>query len=205
MHSNEAVHPRSVHDWGLMDRHRRMVRTIVCLVAAMSATSALLGWMDPSPAVPLRPLTIETALHEARSIVAESPWIAGEPWERIEVLAGASSEAVPAFLTATASRDRHHFRVELDGRLSSTTNRHRCEPATDDACAVRVEIARPEERQVMSRAQWNSLRALITALYEAANRANPACPVTFDETWAKLYGLEPGATINVTPIDKTPV
>ena len=118
---------------------------------------------------------------------------------------GCSNATVPAFLTATASRDQHHFRVELDGRLSSTTRQHRCEPTGDDACAVRVEIARPEERQAMSRAQWNSLRALITALHEAANRADPAWPVTFDETWAKVYGLEPGATIDITPVDKTPV
>ncbi len=188
-----------------MDRHGRMVRTIVCLVVAMSGTSALLGWMDPSPAVSLRPLTIETALHEARSVVAASPWIVGEPWERIEVLAGEPTEAIPAFLAATALRDHHHFRVELDGRLSRTTGRHRCEPAGDDACSVRVEIARPEERQAMSRAQWNSLRALITALHEAANRVDPAWLVTFDEAWAKVYGLEPGATIEVTPIDKTAI
>jgi hypothetical protein len=161
--------------------------------------------MDPSPAVSLRPLTIETALHEARSVVAGNLWIAGEPWARIEVLAGASNEAMQTLLTATASRDQHHFRVELDGRLSSTTRGHCNEPTGDDACALRVEIARPEGRQAMSRAQWNSLRALITALHEAANRAEPAWPVTFDATWAKVYGLEPGATIEVTPIDKTAV
>ena len=53
----------------------------------------------------------------------------------------------------------------------------------------------------MSRAQWDCVRALITALDEAIAPEGASLPVRLQEDWTHAYVVEPGGALTVAPLN----
>ena len=161
------------------------------MAGAMMGTSALLGWMDSSHPPPVRALSSEETLWLARSLVADDLAIRQQQWGSIEILAAPATSSA-SFLTARADRAEHHFCVDLDGLPSRTMRWSRQVACAAPPCAVKIEVARGDGGQSMSRAQWNSVRALIAALHDAVAAEGDLFPVRLQDEWAEVYNLEPG-------------
>ena len=180
-----------------MHTRARTLRMLGCLAAAMTGTSALLGWMDPaSTAAYERPLA--DILADARvAVSSQSPPGAGA-WQSIQVLAGPVASAT---LLAAAQNNAHsHFQIGLDGRISPTNAWFRQVDARDGRGAIRVEIVRPDRDGPMSRAQWDCVRALVTALRELPDYHQADLLVRLDSHWTDVYGLAADSPIHVGPI-----
>ena len=169
-----------------------MFKTLGCLVLAMTGTSTLLGWIDPSP-----PLTAETpsygaVLRAARSLVTADVAASQVEWRKVEILAGGAAPGSTTFLAATTDRPRSHFRVDLLGRITRTSRWARQQVFDDAPGTVRIEVAHRREGQAMGRAQWHGVQALVTAVDEAFESPGRGLGVHLQEEWAAVYDLEPG-------------
>ncbi len=174
---------------------------LVCLVGAMTGTSALLGWIDPSPAIRAEAPPLETVLRQARSLVTADVVIREAQWRKIEILAGPASAGSAAYLTATAYHSTYHFHVDLEGRPTRASGWSYQHSFDEQPRAVRVQVACWKPHQPMSRAQWQSVRALIAELREAIATQGMDLPVCLEQEWAEVYGLEAGTSLQITPLE----
>lgn len=215
-----------------MDPRTRMFKTLVCLVGSMTGTAALLAWMDPSAPLTAEAPPFEVLLGEARSLVTDDVVVLEDRWDDVEILAGPGRTASASFLTARADiggaprNSEHHFHVDLKGRASRTPRWSRQEGSTDGKRTVSIRVMPADPDQPMSRVQWNSVRALITALSKATGRrvalrrsdlddrqdqsrpaglSTPALTVRLEEPWARVYGLEPGTVLEIAGRPVEPV
>ena len=173
---------------------------LACLVGAMTLTSALLGWIDPSQPAAYLPPSFETLLSSARLLVGENVRVEPDRWSEAEILAGPVAGAAAPFLAATADKSSSHFLVDLDGRVVRTRRWSRQQAAGMRPGTIEIQIARRRTDQPMSRAQWYAVRALITALHEAVASQQPALPVRVQQAWAEVYDLAPDAMLELGPI-----
>lgn len=195
-----------------------MLKTLGCLAGAMTGTAVLLAWMDPSAPLTAETPPFEVLLSHARSLVTDNVVVLDDRWDDVEILAGPGRTASTSFLAARADargarrKGDHHFQVDLEGRASRTPRWSRQEGSSRRRRTVSIRVARADPDQPMSRAQWNSVRALVTALSEAAGRTGladrpdqsrpaglltPALTVRLAEPWANVYGIEPGTVIDM--------
>ncbi len=146
-----------------------MFKTLLALAVAMTATTALLGWVDPSVTL-LEPVaTVEGVLPTARELVGRRVGANPGRWQRIEVALSARPAPSSRMLTANLDRNDHHFSVDERGRLSST---HRWREQTrigDRSDTIRIRVSSMNEGAELSEAQLNALRALVLALDEAVS------------------------------------
>ncbi|RME36764.1 MAG: hypothetical protein D6788_10905 [Planctomycetota bacterium] len=176
-----------------------MFTALGCLAAAMSGTSALLNWMDPSPDRPPVVRPFETVFREVRSQVGSvvAPSLR-QGWQSIAVSAPADSSR-GTLLSAVASAPDYHFRVDTDGHLIPTEAWRRQRRLADRPGVVRVVLDHEHPADPMTRAQWDCLRALALAL--AGGRVSASAdgvPIRLFEPWATVYGLVPGEEVAVT-------
>ena len=180
-----------------MDQHARMLKTLVCLAVAMTGTSGLLGWIDPSPPLPADALSSDEVIRLARAVATDGLTLREGRWDKIEIVPGPVSGVSAPFLTATASRTRAHFVIDLEGRPSRTAKWTRQEAAAKDPRAISIQVARWNDGQPMSRAQWRCIRALASALNDSTSRSDKLLPVLLEKRWAETYALKPGAQLDL--------
>jgi len=178
-----------------------MFRTLGCLAGAMTGTTALLAWMDPSPPIPMETLPFDEVLRLAHSVVADDVVIRRDKWRNIEILAGPVSGDSPPFLTAVAGPAKYDFLVDFEGRPSRTARWTQRQLSADRRHTVTIQVARWQEHQLMTRAQWRCVRALTAALQEVIVPQGTPLPVYLHEEWARIYGDEAGMLLDLSPSD----
>ena len=188
-----------------MKQRTRMFKTLVCLAAAMTGTSALLGWIDPSPPIQTEILPFEKALGQARALVGADVTISQARWRKIEITAGPPLVDSAAYLTAKADQARYHFHVDLEGQTTRASNWPRQRFFDEQPRTVRVQVACRKAHHPMSRVQWQSVQALIAALHEIAASEGVALPVHLETGWAEVYGLDPSTSLQIAPMEHSPV
>jgi hypothetical protein len=144
-----------------MDRHRRMGRTLGCLVASMTVGAVVLDWGQPN-----RPhsKTPEIALIARGN---DAP-----PWSSIRV--------APQPASATQSKDTH-FLVDREGRCVPTDHwlkQHRLGRES----VVRVALVSSAHANDVTAPQWATAQQLVGALQQTCNIPPPR--VVFDDTLA---------------------
>ena len=151
-----------------MDQRTRMFKTLGCLVGAMTGTSMLLAWIDPSPGISTdeaRP--DDFIIRRARSLVTDNVDVLKDRWDNVEVFAGSARRSSAPFLTARSDKGRHHFHIDLEGRASRTSRWPHQVGSAGRRRDVRIRVALKSPHQPMSRTQAHCVRALIIALSEA--------------------------------------
>lgn len=184
-----------------MNQGTRLFKTLGCLVAAMTGTSALLGWIDPSPPIPASMPSFEVVLLEARSLVSEDFGDSNFEWGDVEIIAGPVTRGGTSFLAATSDHADYHYRIDLDGHPYRARNWPGRAVAGVSPRAARIQVARRGPREPMSRAQWIGVQALVAALHEVTGRSS--LPVRLGESWARIYGFDPQAVLDMTALDNT--
>lgn len=150
---------------------------MLCLVLAMSGTSALLGWIDgqsrPSGATAaaftLTPAQI-TGLVE--TVVAQTDKHRLAHWESVDIVSASGSRENLMLLAAeqTPTRNDHpsrlqaHFRIDETGRPFATNAWIQQIPLERDPTAVSIEVVRTGDGQPMTPTQWQCVRSLISEL-----------------------------------------
>lgn len=167
----------------------------------MTGTSALLGWIDPSPPIPASMPSFDVILCEARSLVSVDLGDSGSEWGNVEIVAGPVTRGATSFLAATHDRADYHYRVDLDGHPYRARNWPGPAAAGVSSSAARIQVARHGLREPMSRAQWIGVQALVVALHEVTGSSS--LPVRLGESWARIYGFDPQAVLDMTPRDNT--
>jgi len=184
-----------------MNQGTRLFKTLGCLVAAMTGTSALLGWIDPSPPIPASMPSFDVVLHEARALVSEDFGESDSEWGDVEIVAGPVTRRATSFLAATSERADYHYRVDLDGHPYRARNWPGTAGAGVPPSAARIQVARRGPREPMSRAQWIGVQALVAALNEVTGSSSLA--VRLGESWARIYGFDPQIPLDMNPLDNT--
>ncbi len=174
-----------------------MLKTIAALVGSMTATSFLLGWMDPSNALTAPTPSVDELLPIARLLVADDVTIDPERWHGMEILTGHRRGST--LLAAQTGHQRHHFHIDAAGLISRTTGWTRQQLVGPSASLVTVRIDPSTVDMHMSRAQWNGVHALLLALEEAGARH---LEVSLDAEWKRAYGLEPDSVLDLGRINR---
>jgi len=183
-----------------MNQQNRMIKTLACLAVAMTATSALLSWIDPSPPLPRVALSTEELAGLGQSLVTDGVTVREGRWARIEISAGDAGELAGSYLAAT-SHSTTHFLVDLDGRPTRTTRWVRQEDTAQDGHSIRIEVARHGSVDRMSRVQWLAVRGLVAAIHARIADGPSRLPVLLQGGWAAAYGLEPGTRLDLAPLN----
>jgi hypothetical protein len=183
-----------------------MFKTLACLAGAMMGTSALLGWIDPSPTAPAAPISAEEVIQLTRSLVTDGLTLRADQWQDIEIVADPPGGLPGQFLAASAESAEYHFHIGLDGVPRRAAQWTRQEGCDGQWRTVRVQVARRGVGQPMSRGQWLSVRALVSSLGQAVATNEAPLPVHLDREWAETYGFSPGSAVEVPPVSTgTPV
>lgn len=175
-----------------MDRPTSLRNTMLYLVGAMTATSALLGWMDPSTTSPALPPSPNVFLPMARAAVESYDGQVALEWSSIDLWAGPGGNKMdvgngPTLLTAKSSlrvmeeesESDCHFRVDRNGVPFATRHWVEQRSLLETPDAIRIQIDRRESDDRMTRAQWFCVRALASAL-SALDHAEPSDLRSFD-------------------------
>lgn len=178
-----------------------MFWTLASLAAAMTGTSAWLGWIDPSDPTATQTPSFESLMVSARLLVADDVFIEHGNWHAVEVLAGPAASG--AFLTARSADAAYDFSIDADGHLERSTRWTTRGPGDADNATIRIMVARRDRDELMTRAQWYALRALTAALQEAAGVPSPI-PVRLQSSWAKAYGLQTNTELVLNPPPSSP-
>jgi len=137
-----------------MERHKRMARTLGCLVASMTLGAGILEWLQPNRSSPHLSGT-ELIGQVARPRDPALPAEAGSSrWHSIYI------DAHPADAAAGASRP--HFVVAPDGRFDATNWRDQVRFDPDGV--VRIGLVQNPNSSQMTAAQWSAAWKLIKAL-----------------------------------------
>ena len=167
----------------------------------MTGTSALLAWMDPSTPVPAATLPFDEVLRLAHSVVADDVMIRSDTWRNIEIHAGSPAGDSRAFLTAVAGPAKYDFLVDFEGRPSRTTRWAQQQLSADRRQTITIQVARRQEHQLMTRAQWRCIWALTAALQEHIVPQGTSLPIYLHDEWARVYDVEADKPLNITPSD----
>ncbi len=173
-----------------------MFKTLASLAVAMTATTALLGWIDPSPPLPTNSLSSEELRDLGQSLVADGITLCDGRWDKIEILAGSPADVTGSYLTAT-SQSTTHFLIDLDGRPTRTPSWTRQQAAGGDERSICIEVARRDDMGGMSRVQWEAVRGLVSSLHARLSDRQVDLPVLLQGAWATAYGLKPGTHLDV--------
>ena len=188
-----------------MNLRTRMFTTLGCLILAMSGTSALLGWIDPSnPQDPIeRPFS--QVLADVQTLVWESLDPQHSDWQRLAVIGEPPAANRTTLLAAIAGEADSHFRVAMDGGLTRTGVWIDQGVFAPDSRDVRVSLARRDAESPMTRAQWNTVRALAISLEATRAPSSPGFPVFLRAPWSAIYDVASDTPLFLAPdTDATP-
>lgn len=154
-----------------------MLKTFACLVASMTCTATLLGWLDPSEPLPDDTHTYQDIIRLARVAVADGVVIRSDRWLDVEIAADNSSSTVSTLLAARTDSRRRHFLIDSEGKVtrSSRWEDQRGQPPAPHA--VRIELAAIDGNGSVSHAQRLSIRALLLAINESLSSDGSVLPV----------------------------
>ena len=162
-----------------------MFRSMMCLVLAMSGTSALLGWISPVPASGARALSLQQIESLVQSVVAEASNLRPAQWNSVDLLAGPTTgksavsvfpsstflaaeptrkQAVPDRAGRVGLRTDFHFRIDPHGRPFATDAWVRQIALAQDPNAIAIQVTRPGEGLPMTPSQRQCVRSLISEL-----------------------------------------
>ena len=167
-----------------------MVKTLVCLVVAMTGTSVFLNWLDPTPDQTADALPPSEILRLARAAVTQDVVVRHDRWYQVSVSVG-DRDSGATYLEARTQSPAWHFRVEANGRpiRAALWRDQRSLPAWPHT--VRIEVDRAQHTGDLSTAQWNSIRALAACISEGAAPDGGGLPIRFDELPSTVRGAEP--------------
>jgi len=162
-----------------MTPRSRMVITLGALVVSMTATSALLDYLDPTPMVRAGELPYDEIIDLAREAVHQGVSVGASRWSLValEEDGAASREAL---LSATPNQADWHFHVSPDGRpvRSAAWGAQRAYEGMPHAVTIRV--ARNDHD--VTPAQWVCIRALLTFVSQAAGHGNQLLPLQITDS-----------------------
>ncbi len=179
------------------DNPGRVIKTLVCLVGAMTGTTTLLGWMNPSQSFPPEELTSGDLIHVARSVVDDDVRIDAGLWEEVEVLTSIDPGAMGPFLAAHADRGDYHFYIDGNGRPVRTGRWRRQQPSPLRPNAIRIEVASRGDSLLLTSAQLRCLRAIVAVLSESLGYAGAELPVRWGQDGRKDHGLDRAAFVRI--------
>jgi len=142
-----------------------MWTTLAILAGAMTGTSALLAWMDPTPP-PAGSMSEGQSPDSVHTLIAADVPLQWDQWDQIEVAPSQSAGRGPMMLAARAS-EACHFRIDESGRPS------RCDPWRRQATipgqpgVIRIKTAQPSDIRI-TEAQRACLINLIESLKDLA-------------------------------------
>jgi len=151
-----------------MHDRTRMFRTLVSLVVAMTATTALLGWIDPSAVPSPSTPTVEDVLPIARSLVADGLRYRHAEWRSVQVRISTPTMRSERWLAASPDGGDHHFAVDDQGRSSNTALWLAQAPVEALSATIVVHLIPHRDHLEPTDAQVNAARALVLALNELA-------------------------------------
>ncbi|MFQ5414352.1 MAG: hypothetical protein ACE5E6_07820 [Phycisphaerae bacterium] len=176
-----------------MNQQGRVVRTLACLVGAMTAAAALLAWADPTGALPEPALSTEQIIALAEARVVDATRAGAAMWREIAITPGTALPGHGTKLVGAPARDDVHFSVDVDGRAECGLPWRRQQFVTGAAGAVRIEVVEPSAGGPMTSSQWLCVRTLIAALNRRVMPPGGSLPIRLHAAWARVYGLEEGA------------
>ncbi len=168
-----------------MDQQPRMYKTLACLAAAMTGTSILLGWMDPSKLPSAEPPTpLEISLWT--DLAVGRPSSTGNRdgrWQAIEVVGTPAPAWEGAMLAARGAGASYHFFVDRQGRPSRSKLWHEQEDVADNPRTVRISVAPNGGDAAASAAQRLCIEGLLEALGSTLAGGENQLPVQFARLW----------------------
>jgi len=139
--------PRLLAGADVMDRHKRMARTLGCLVASMTVGAAILDAVQPSRA---------GAARQSIELTARGSSL-DQSWSAIRI--------APQWAVGRSHLGETHFIIDPDGKCSPTDHwlkqrRFRQEPV------VRIYLLAPAQSNYVTVAQWTTTQELVAALQQ---------------------------------------
>jgi len=147
-------------------------------MVAMSATAALLGYMNPTRDS-ATPAQIERILQAAADAVAEDVPLMPEKWQDIEVHAVTESRGVGMRLAATRDEGAWHFHIGTDGITVRGRSWGRQEPASAAPRCILIHLTRPYASEDFLPLQVIGVRALVSSIYDSLRQSADSLPVRF--------------------------
>jgi hypothetical protein len=123
-----------------MDRHRRLERTLFCLVLSMTAGALVLHWGQPARSDAGRP---------------NISLIGSLGWNSIQI--------IPEVKAFEAAADETHFFVDREGRCLPTA-RWQDQTPVGQSGVVRIGLQASEQSRTVSPRQWNATTHLVRDL-----------------------------------------
>lgn len=153
-----------------MTQRIRMLRTLTCLVVAMSGTAALLGWIDPSDPASLDAAAADEIVQLTRAVVEEDVAVVQGRWRSVEVRWEPGPAPSGAMLAASDYAEPCHFFLAPDGRPTRGLYWQHQTAAPGRAGVITIHLASHGRGNPLTPGQHFGLRALLLALHSAAGR-----------------------------------
>jgi hypothetical protein len=150
-----------------MEQHARMFKVITSLVVAMTATAALLIWVEPSRTT-AQSLVPILAAEQAERVVTQDVDVSHGRWCQIDVavcndLTVARTNTLAAIAPVA---DRFHFIVGANGWVRATAAWQRQAAIGQPPDVVRIGVACDAREHNLTTSQRTALEALLVELYD---------------------------------------
>jgi hypothetical protein len=189
-----------------MDKPRRVLKTLTCLVGAMTGTATLLAWMDPSLPFTPDPVDFDDLQAAVDELVFEGTDLGPASWDAVEIVTDLDGPARSAMLAGRPDGPTWHFYIDGRGRLSRSEHWYRQWPVPEAPERVRIAVAGSGPGAPMAEPQGRCLQVLVAALNHALSRGDGrALSIEVDENWAAAYGLAPRTSLPASPGGSRPV
>jgi len=172
---------------------------MACLAAAMTCTTALLGWLDPSAritAIVPDEQYLDDVAREAQYVVADNVAIDADRWVEIELTTKEASVSGGRLLVATTDSTPWHFLVDHNGRLTRGARWRDQRPAEKMPGKVLIQVSVFRENDPLAPSQWVGVRALVAGLNEALGTASTPLPVRLPPEHRRARGASRWLTTN---------
>jgi len=162
-----------------------MWKTLGCLVVAMTGTSALLGWMDPSPENSAQVVTDFEIVSLARESVESgfSADIDVGQWHEVEIAPVVRRPIADSLLAARRSPLDYHFYVDRSGRPLKTVHWRRQQALTGRPGIIRIEVESPGPGEPNSQAQQFCVAQLVDTLAGFLHIERDSLAVHWPDVW----------------------
>lgn len=172
-----------------MDKPRRVVKTLACLVGAMTGTTTLLGWIDPSHPVPSEVLAPGDLVLLARSVVGDPGRIDVDQWEEVEVTTATSPTKAGRLLAARSGPIPYHFHIDAAGRPVHTSRWQEQQAVWPGSKVVRIEVANRGAGLPWNEAQMRCVQVVVSVLNEVLGGSETGLPVRWGNVGSGGSGL----------------
>jgi len=180
-----------------------MCKTLGCLVAAMSGTAALLGWMDPSASRYTFPMLPNEIVQLARSRVMDGIVIHEEQWLDVEVSTAPERILGSSMLAAPTGSAGWHFCIDRNGYLYRGAAWLDQRVAAWAPGTVRILVLEPDDGQIVSSAQLFCAQALVSALNAALGARDTLLPIRLQQELAQAFDASPVGYVAFSSLNAT--